>query len=710
MRFKLALFLCLVTATCVAQQPQQPDYGKIAAALRSIADEVAKMGPAPTPVPTLPPSPPPSSPALPMLSPARLATFKAMAVNNSDLWKRLKQIADNSKLTPNPNYDDPGLAAAIAYKVTGDKSYADAAWRCLIAYSAMPTAAPIDGVSDAIVEVMVLSAWLKGTGTPEQQTQLANNLTELQLFVIGGTSGGGIPPSNANYCIPLYFGLAITDSLIGSDFLSKTANQSGLLLPLGGLDATGANRSTARNCIKQYVSVMASGGTWPEGPYDAKSVPRLILGWLSLWDILGVDHFPEMALYVQQACDAALLDYAADAQGFYPWGDRTRLGYDYARRLSVYAALQAGAVRLGDQDKSAKITYLIEQVLARLPVNQIENHFWLFYDPSVAAGNRPADPLVNYSPGVGMLRRADGSNLFAAFFPSTIHLNHEQDSLDLFWYAGGENVLARPYGYSLHLAGIDLANQPTGNRYGTNNVTACGLTMMDRSGPLDSFSTADYSYFVGQTGGLVYGPGSNNPSVEWLHELTRTVFFLPASDAIFICDRVNLDDPRQLDLTKYVLPQRQAIQNATHLVEQVWHCPMQPAIASNANGVSLSWKTAGGQSMVITSTSPTGSLAVDVIDESTLWPDVGADQKKWQFRIRPVADRQRNVILTCVQRNPKAVPQPATVGASAAGFTLGDTTVLFGVSQTSRLLDPTTATVGKTYLTGCSGTSPVVVQ
>lgn len=673
--------------------------------------------------PPAPPTPPPApAPTLPILTLARLAAFKSMAAANHPAWLRLKAIADASK-QPGPNGDDPGLAAAIVGRVTGDASYFAAAWLRLIAYAAIPTSAPYDSVSDGIVETAVVYSWLKDTATPDIEAQFAANLTSEDQVAVGTSKvvTGGIPPSNANYAIPFYFGLALTDAITGSNYLSQTSNQSGIVLPVGGLDSTAADRSTARNCIRQYVEVLSAGGTWCEGPYEDKSLPRLIVGWMALRDLLGVDHFPEIAKYVPAACDAKLLDYAADFTGVYLWGDRTRLDDDYARRLSIYVALQAACVRLGDTARAANMGYLIQNLLAKVPWNQIDTHFWFFYDPSCPIGKRPADPIVNYSPGVGLVSRADGNTLFAAFGPSTIDLNHEQDAQDIFLYAGGEVALGRPDGYALQLAGIDIQGQMSGNCYGTNGVAICGLTKMQQSGLVDFASTADYTYWVYQTKGLLYGKGANNPQTEWLHELTRTGLYLPALGLIFVCDRANLDDPRKLpadELAKYGAAQG-PVQNAVNLVEQVWHCPVKPNQLSTPTLATLSWDTPGGQHIELDAFSPTGALAVDVVDENVLWKDVSAidpDQKKWQFRVRPAVAQQFNVIVSCYRLNPGTAAPIAITSSDAAGFSLGSIAsgvVRFGTGQASRLLDTTTPPISSaktTYLVGCSGPQPVVVK
>lgn len=723
---RIVAAFCFWAAASSALAQTGPDYVKIGDAVISIGDalgviggEIKKMG-----GPVQPPPPPPSSP-LPILTDARVAALKAMRDSNSAAWQQLLKEANASKVSVGNN--DSGFCATIVWKVTGDTTYRDAAWACLLRYTAIPPNTPYDGISDGIVEGAVGYACLKGSGTTAQESQAVANLTlwgQVGLGTAGAISGTqGIPPSNANYCGPYYFGLALYDAIgipcpLGGNWLDQTATFSGFSIPVGGLKSTAANRTTARNAVRQYVEVLSKGGTWCEGPYDCKSVPRYLLAWAALRDLLGTDYFPEIATWVPAACDAVLLDYSADFKSTYQWGDRTRLELDYARRLSIYSSLQGSAIRLGDQTRTGQASYLVSEILAVLGIDHVDPHFWYFYDDAAAIAKRPADPISNYSPGVGMYRRADGNNSFAAFFPDNLSLNHQQCSLDLYWCVAGTEVLTRPFGYSLQLSGIDIPGQPTGNRYGTNNLVACGLTQMNDSGSLDAVTTADYSYFVGQTSGTVYGPGTSKPQTVWLHEMTRTVFFLPSQDCLMICDRINLDDPRKLDLTQYGLPARNAILAAMRLVEQVWHCPVQPTSSVVQNKATVAWSV-GSDKLELSSFSPTGDLAVDVVDESVLWSGVnsiGNDQKKWQFRVCPAADNHWNSIITCIRLNPDAqVPTTVTSGA-AAGWRVGDTVVVFGVDQSDRLLDPATiaiqnpTTASTVYAVGCSGANVVTVM
>lgn len=339
------------------------------------------------------------TPTIPILTPARLASLKSTQQANDPAWQAIQKIAQSSLTTPDPN--EPGLAATIVWKLTNDPAYLAAAWSRLLAYTAMPTSAPYDSGSDALPSAPIMACILWGTGTGDQQSQLVANLTALGNLALGRIPGieGGFEPSNANYTIPYWFLLVILDFLkiacpAGGLWLSQTSTGGGLDLPVGGLDSTGTGRKTARNCIADYLRLSA-GGTWCEGgDYDTKSVPRLILGWVALQDLLGTDHLPEVAAWIPQACDAARFDYAPDFIGCYQWGDRTRLGPDYARRLSIYAALQAAANRLGDAQRTANMGYLIQNVLAKYlatsqaadPMIQLEGHFWWFYDPALPAG------------------------------------------------------------------------------------------------------------------------------------------------------------------------------------------------------------------------------------------------------------------------------------------------------------------------------------
>src|SRR6185295_19091521 len=71
---------------------------------------------------------------------------------------------------------------------------------------------------------------------------------------------------------------------------------------VGGLDATGTDRTTLRNTIAQYVSQMAEGGEWIESSeYNLGTVRLLLMGAEGVRTATGEDHFPEVTKFLTRA-------------------------------------------------------------------------------------------------------------------------------------------------------------------------------------------------------------------------------------------------------------------------------------------------------------------------------------------------------------------------------------------------------------------------
>lgn len=238
---------------------------------------------------------------------------------------------------------------------------------------------------------------------------------------------------------------------------------------------------------------------------------------------------------------------------------------------------------------------------------------------------------------------------------------------------------------------------------------------MFQAGIVDHVSTTDYTYVVGQTKGPIYGPGG---PAEFLHELTRTVFYLPTINAIFLCDRISVDDPQVVTpgLGGYQQTDATAIRATTNWVEQVWHAQTQPSSLVGSKLATVSWLTGGGQHCELDAFSTTSPLTVDIVDERILWAGVSSidpDEKKWQFRVRPVTNGNWDTILAVWRLNPSANVSMPLMIAGMAGFSIDGVNVFFGVAQGSRLFNPTLVAgvpAGKNYFVGCAGAQPVVAN
>ena len=698
MRFKLAFGVVALCAIAAQLPAVEPDFAKIADLLEQIADELR----APAEQPQKQPPAPPTPRQLPILTDQRLDALGKLRAAKSPDWLALKSAADRTG-TANPVYDDDGQFAALVYRVTGDKSYAAKAWAALYK-DVSGDIGPVDNVREYFVEYLLVYAWIRDSLSDAQQRQFAAAIQRWADVSLGNGPAekrGGFQFSDSDQTIGQYFGLALMDALqIGPGGLldREIANGGAQGRRVGGLDATAADRTTARNTIRQYVEQLAAGGEWFESrQYNSNTVVLLLMGWMALADTLGEDHFPEIAAWVPGACQAALVSFTPDRQSAVEWGDDERAGsLDLYKQIPFLAALEAAALRVGDRESAAKVASLLSKLRTAQGDKGIRGRAYYFLGDSISPQPylNAAAPLSNYSPGVGMLRRIDRDRLFFAFAPSRLRVDHECNFIaDLMLYSKGEWVLRHPIAYSV----------VTDSAAGVNAVLVSGCSAMLAKGPLACENTPDYAYFVGQTQGMIYEKTAWNSPPEWLHELTRSVLYLPQAGAICVCDRINADDPlaARPDLVGYLRPDKEAILAARHRKEIVWHMPVKPAVSAT----SLAWASVGGQRLQIDAFSPTGALAVKLFDEHELWSDVSsipADQKAWQARMHPDADRKWDAILTLIRLSPGAdAPQPISQG-KLAGWRFGETTVLFGVDQSSRLIEADGyKPSGRTYLVGC---------
>ena len=696
MRCKLALGPVAFCAMAVQLPAAEPDFVKIADLLNQIADELRPSAPQPQT------QPPPAPRQMPILTDKRLDALGKMRAAASPDWLAVKAAADRTG-TANPVYDDDGQFAALVYRVTGDKSYAAKAWAALDK-DVSGDIGPVDNVREYFVEYLLVYAWIRDSLSDAQQRQFAAAIQRWADVSLGNgppEKRGGFQFSDSDQTIGQYFGLALMDALqLGpGGLLDREIAYGGAQgCRVGGLDATAADRTTARNTIRQYVERLAAGGEWFESrQYNSNTVVLLLMGWMALADVLGEDHFPEIAAWIPSACQAALVSFTPDLKSAVEWGDDERGGsLDLYKQIPFLAALASAAVRVGDRESASKTAFLIQKLRTAQGDQRIRGRAYYFLDDSISPQPylEAAAPLTNYSPGVGMLRRIDGDRLFFAFAPSRLRVDHECSFIaDLMLYSKGEWVLRHPIAYSV----------VTDSAAGVNAVLVAGCSAMLDKGPVACESTPDYAYFVGQTQGMMYEKTAWNSPPEWLHEQTRTVFYLPAAGAICVCDRINADDPlaARPDLVGYLRPDKEAIQAAKHRKEIVWHMPVKPAVSNT----SFAWSTSGGQQLKLDAFSPTGSLEIELFDERELWSDVSsipADQKAWQARIHPDADRRWDAILMLIRLSPGAdAPQPISQ-AGLAGWRLGDTTVLFGIDESTRLIDSAGyEATGKTYLVGC---------
>lgn len=725
-----------------AQAPTQagPDYVKIGDAVIQIGNAISVIGgemkkagvptPPPTPVPTPTPPPPPAptpTPApsgkqLPILTDARIAVLKKMQADNTIDWQYLKANADSTS----PLYDDNGRAAAIVYRVTGDVSYAAKAYKLLMSSLNSPDVINANNVREYGVEFTMIYVWIRDALTPEQKLACETQLLKWSDFALArnqtNVNLGGFRTGDSDQTIGQYFMLALMDSVgLGpGNFLDQTGGGP-YPTPVGGLKVTANDASTARNAISQFCLIKGKGGTWFESAqYNSNTVVLLLLGWMAMNDVHGQDYFPEIGQWAVSACDAVLTSYTPDFKARLEWGDDERPGsLDFWYQYPYLASMQAAAVRVGSMTQAGHVGAMLDSFPEISKSTDVCGRYFYFVDHSIPSIKYydGVGPLVNYSPGVGLYSRLDGNNLFAAFCPSSIGVDHENGYVaDIMLYCGGEWALRHPVTYG------GIANTAVG----TNAVLVSGLSAMSNKGPIDCVTTGDYSYYVGNTNGRFYGSWKTANPAPFCYELTRTILYLPKLNAIAVCDRINSVEPSSVvpDMWIYydndkATMKAESDKGPGHRHQVNWHVPVgvTPTIATTTaggeqpyDGITCSWTTAGKQNVVIRSYATSGPIATDTVDEKSLLPAADAFESGSQIRVHFTKDNQWDCVLSLVTINSTAQVQAVTQDATA-GWNIGGTSVLFGTDQTNRLVDPTKLTVaGPAYVVGCQGDAAVVAK
>lgn len=704
-------------AAAQTQAPAGPDYDKIADALQTIAEQIRLFKPqmTPAPAPTPAPTPQPAGPQLPILTDARVAVLKQMQTDQHPYWLQLKSIADRT-VAGNPIYDDLGQASAIVYRATGDKSFAIAAWTQLRKVMSRDGRAAND-VRQRYLDYLLVFAWVRDALTADQVQAFSTDIQQWSNYCLGVDQPqytGSFRMNDSDQLSGQLQGL-IMQAALGlppNNLLQQhitNLNTGKVGAPVGGLTAAAADTSTVRNAYNWYVSVLAKGGEWPESSqYDANTVGCLVLpGFIASWDVLGKNYFPEVESWVPDACRAAVTDWTPALEGRVLWGDNdkdTAAGPNLYKMLPYLAALQFAANRVGAAEEAAQVGGLLRGLEAKYPeaVAQAEVHFFYFCDPYAVVKTPPAS-RYNYSPGVGLYRRIEGSTMFMAFSPARIDIDHEFNLLlSPRWFSGGEWVVAEPISYG----GTGFADT-------ANSLTFSGISTMRQQGFVNAVTAADYTYLEALTAGPLYSSDESwSPPPAWCLEGRRQSLWLPAQNTLIVWDRLNSTDPRadRPDLAGYTAADANRIKNSLHRHRWYWNCPAQPSLSDGA----FQYATAGGQTVQFSYYSPTGSLQAASVDEHAAWSDYGipAGQLMWNVSLNPVVERQWDCAMWVVRLHPSAkapafsTPQPGVAAVAVDGYT-----VMFSSDMSQPQLDPATPAsgTGRTYRVGCSGTAPVVV-
>jgi hypothetical protein len=622
-------------------------------------------------------------------------------------------------------YSDNGIWPTLMYQATGDPKYVSLAWSRLQQSFFPLTGSALTGnfARENFAELVVFYDWLYPGLTSVQRAQFVAKLNEMETNLVTGNAytdpDHPIRVDDTDQTTGSYFGIVFLYLATGD--YNPTAVDVYSRAFVGGLDATAVDRATLRNAVGQYVTQMAAGGEWIESSqYNLGTVRLLLMGAEGVRTATGQDHFAEVTRFATQAALRPIYFITPDRKASVQWGDDE---HPRAFRDMLYSWETTNAMLAGLTQDSSAGPY-IEQFVSSLTdlygdTGYLTAEPWArafyFYNPYAPRADWRTLPRTFYAPGQGLLITRDGwsaaSTLLEVHMPQKqLTIDHQVSYFgDFQVYRKGEWALTHPITY----AGPSLFGD------GTNSMLLGSFSSMAEYKSITAAEFAgdgSYAYLTGTTGGQKSAPGAYLPPATFLHEWTRSVFYLPSldahSDTVVVFDRTNARNPVALpnfDRYRTKSPDEQtAIRSELALKQWIIHAPVAPTVSPQT----ISWSTANND-LTVSTLLPSAQNRT-VYNENDLWTDsvVIPSEKKWQVRVTPAAEAQWDTFLNVVQASDHGLPLTNTLVTSSAGETQGvliqrpqhdEVLVLFNAVQGPDLPQPT-------LTNGFSAYNPAVPQ
>ena len=580
----------------------------------------------------------------------RQFTWNKMRAENHPWWKLMLSNADKTG-TAAERYADDGEWATLVYQVTGNPAYGRKAW-AKIRTDVLPRPLSGNGVRGLFVNLVLMYDWLYPILSPAERDQIIDKLNSLGDYALAlNTTGyeGGSSTTDSDATVGYYFGLALLDVATAPDnpragtWLKQKDRRNGV--SVGGLVATGLDRSTLRNAIAQYVTEEAAGGEWFESSmYNPGTQENLLLGAEGVRTATGTDYFPEITQYAPDAALAQAYLITPDLKQIIQWGDeehpRSFVGrlFRHVTAMAQMAGLARGTA--GGRATSSMIDDLVSKYGA---VGYGTAEPWaatfFLYDPYAPRTDWRALPPMHFSPGIGHMKVRQDASLFSARFANRTYAHHQLKYTGNFQlYRNGEWAITNPIGYG---------NEPVSGP-AANTVLLAGHGAMSNRQVTAVQTGSGWWAITGRTWGNLYEPGYYDAPPDFVTDWTRTIVYLKeaGADVIVTMDSATVANPVNLPKFSRYRPEDQTIaRNAEANVQWLIHAPVSPALSAK----SMSWKTAGGQPVVVHTLLPVDQ-ARSVINETTLW-STGAfsgSEKKFQVRIRATSAANTQVFLNVI--------------------------------------------------------------
>ncbi len=249
------------------------------------------------------------------------ANWERARAENHAWWRLIKSNADKTG-TSEEQWNDYGQWCALVYQITGEQAYGEKA-----VAKVLPLVTPVNAnhVREFYIEAVILYDWLLPAMTAQQKVDYEARLNKLAEYSLGINQPiytGGFRLDDSDQTVGQYFGLALTDLALGTDYLSQSS-QAGHLpkTPLGGLEVTNDGTETVRNTIESYFE-NAAGGQWIESSeYNLGTNKLVLMGVNAIRTATGQEHFPEAVEYFAALKQNMLAELTPDLKDSFQWGD-----------------------------------------------------------------------------------------------------------------------------------------------------------------------------------------------------------------------------------------------------------------------------------------------------------------------------------------------------------------------------------------------------
>ncbi len=630
--------------------------------------------------------------------------YQATPSSPSDLGGQwMKQQVDSAANSGGPL---SGFSVmAFMYQVTGDVTYAQSAYTRMLLECPLPVS-DANFVREAFLRYVILYNWLYSGLTQAQRDDFLAHVNSFASYVLAHD----LRLDDSDQTVGTYFGTVLLYLLTGS--YNPTAVTLYNRAIVGGLDATAADRTTWRNAVKEYVTVLAAGGEWFESTEYNYGTTRLLMeGAEAVKTHTGIDHFPEVTAWMQEWALRDIYFQSPDLQQWYQWGDEenpraTRI-WDRTWNLGTISGLVQGTTngpyvqdRLRDMVTAYPLTTYsaIETAIMLQPG-------MMFVNPYATRGDSSGLPKSKYFSGQGFLFYHDGwasTDTMCGLHLLPVHpfCDHTPQFFgDVQLYRKGEWALTHPLSYSGPSTRSGAAvNGVTFYDYYNNAFEYRKVVAQQTS------TSPAFAYLCGTQGGQIAGDGSYDPPQTWMQEHTRSMVYLPssnkASDTIIVFDRFNQLNPQTQTgysggFSFYYANPPEAMTAVTTQPrrEVVFHMPVNPTVSTE-----ITWTTTGGQAAVLSTLLPS-ALTRTVVDENTLYAGtpIGPTERKFQVRLKEPTEAQWRVFLNVVTVHDSITRSVTLVEAADHGVqgvnvhraSLNDTVVLFNARQGADLLPHT---------------------